>query len=86
MTTAYPGEVCDLNSYAVGCDVTNLTATACRCYQTEPEDVSSGYDSLATENTLLNNTNIDSQSMNNSNTTSIPMQTIETDFQGICEG
>ena len=34
MTTAYPGEVCDLDSYAVGCDVNGLTATACRCYET----------------------------------------------------
>ena len=33
ITTAYPGEVCGLNSYAVGCDRNNLTATACRCYQ-----------------------------------------------------
>ena len=34
ITTAYPGEVCDLNSYAVGCDRNGLSATACRCYQT----------------------------------------------------
>ena len=34
VTTAYPGEVCDLDSYAVGCDVNGLTATACRCYET----------------------------------------------------
>ena len=32
VTTAYPGEVCGLNSYAVSCD-TGLSATACRCYQ-----------------------------------------------------
>ena len=34
ITTAYPGEVCDLNSYAVGCDINGLSATACRCYET----------------------------------------------------
>ena len=33
VTTAYPGEVCGFNSYAVGCDGYNLSATACRCYQ-----------------------------------------------------
>ena len=33
ITTALPGEVCDLDSYAVDCDVMGLTATTCRCYQ-----------------------------------------------------
>ena len=44
ITTAYPGEVCDLNSYAVGCDVNGLSATACRCYEPEPEPLSNTTD------------------------------------------
>jgi hypothetical protein len=32
ITTALPGEVCDLDSYAVECDQLGLFADACRCY------------------------------------------------------
>ena len=39
VTTAYPGEVCGLNSYAVSCNRNGLSATACRCYQDENDIV-----------------------------------------------
>ena len=85
VTTVYPGEVCDLDSYAVGCDVTNLTATACRCYQPEPEDVSSGNGMIIDSDSAVNDSDIqmtnDSDTM--STTTLIPEQTTEVDS---CEG
>lgn len=34
VTAATSGNVCGLNSIAVGCNRTGLSATACRCYQT----------------------------------------------------
>lgn len=33
ITTALPGEVCGLDSYAVSCDIDGLVADACRCYE-----------------------------------------------------
>ena len=32
ITTALPGEVCDLDSFAVDCGATSFSAVACRCY------------------------------------------------------
>ena len=85
MTTAYPGEVCDLDSYAVGCDVTNLAATTCRCYQPEPDDASSGRGMIFDSDSAVNDA--DSQMTNDSDamspTTLIPEQSTEVDS---CEG
>ena len=85
VTTAYPGEVCDLDSYAVGCDVNGLSATACRCYQTEPDDItSSGVDPLMTDDDqMLNNTDL---TMNDSDTNAGPEFSGEIVDTEICEG
>lgn len=48
ITTAYPGDVCGLDSYAVGCE--QKSAISCRCYQ--DDSTGHGVSDLASNNTF----------------------------------
>lgn len=73
VTAATPGDMCDLSSYAVGCDIDGLSATACRCYQDDTnmaQNITSQNSTQTPEN-QNNNTSLNNPSLNDTDQTDI---------------